>query len=90
MTRARRNLIELSATCYFHVISRCIKSSYLFGDDEYTGKNFDHRRIWLKDRIMHLSTIFSIKIASYEIMSNHYHLVLQKYFKKTPTLNFAF
>lgn len=76
MTRARRNLIDLTSSSYYHVISRCIRRSYLCGDDSYSGQNFDHRRIWIQDRIKHLSTVFSIKIAAYAIMSNHYHLVL--------------
>jgi hypothetical protein len=41
------------------------------------GNNFDHRRTWLVDRIKFLSTVFSIDIAAYAIMSNHYHLVLK-------------
>lgn len=76
MTRARRNLIDLTSSSYYHVISRCIRRSYLCGDDSYSGQNFDHRRIWIQDCIKHLSTVFSIKIAAYAIMSNHYHLVL--------------
>ncbi|WP_252734118.1 transposase [Pseudoalteromonas sp. C2R02] len=76
MTRGRRNLIDLSATSYYHVIARCVRHGFLCGDDKYSGQNFDHRRTWLKDRITHLSEIFSIKICAYAIMSNHYHLVL--------------
>ena len=72
MTRARRNQIDLASTSYYHVISRCIRRSFLCGDDKYSGQNFDHRRIWLKDRIKELSLIFSIKIAAYTILSNHY------------------
>jgi REP element-mobilizing transposase RayT len=76
MTRARRNQIDLASTSYYHVISRCIRRAYLCGDDKPTGKNFDHRRIWLKDRIKKLSAIFSIEICAYAILSNHYHIVL--------------
>ena len=77
MTRARHQLIDLSATSYYHVINRCIRRSFLCGDDPYSQRNYDHRRQWLVDRIKHLSSIFSINIAAYAIMSNHYHLVLQ-------------
>ena len=77
MTRARHQLIDLSATSYYHVINRCVRRSFLCGDDPYTQRNYDHRRQWLVDRIKHLSSIFSINIAAYAIMSNHYHLVLQ-------------
>ena len=77
MARARELLIDLDATPYYHCINRCIRRSYLCGDDKYSGNNFDHRRTWLVDRIKFLSTVFSIDIAAYAIMSNHYHLVLK-------------
>jgi len=77
MARSRESLIDLDATPYYHCINRCIRRSYLCGDDKYTGNNFDHRRTWLVDRIKFLSTVFSIDIAAYAIMSNHYHLVLK-------------
>ena len=82
MSRARESLIDLDATpvLYFkvsHCINRCIRRSYLCGDDTYSGNNFDHRRTWLVDRVKFLATVFSIDIAAYAIMSNHYHLVLK-------------
>ncbi|MFY8327508.1 hypothetical protein [Pseudoalteromonas sp. ZZD1] len=45
-------------------------------DDKYTGKNCDHRREWLVERIKLLSSVFAIEIAAYAIMSNHYYLVV--------------
>ena len=77
MARARESLIDLDATPYYHCINRCIRRSYLCGDDTYSGNNFDHRRTWLVDRVKFLATVFSIDIAAYAIMSNHYHLVLK-------------
>jgi len=77
MTRARHSQIDLTATSFYHVINRCVRRSYLCGDDDVSGKNFDHRRQWLVDRFTKLSDVFSINIAAYAVMSNHYHLVLQ-------------
>ena len=76
MTQARKLLIALDQTSWFHICSRCIKRSFLMGEDKYTGKNYEHRREWIADKLAELSDIFSIDIAAYAIMSNHYHLVL--------------
>ena len=76
MARPRSQLISLEDTPYYHCISRCVRRAFLCGNDRYTGKNFDHRKPWLVERIRLLGEVFAIDIAAYAIMSNHYHLVL--------------
>ena len=77
MTRARSSLIDLESTPYYHCISRCVRRAFLCGEDHLTGNNFEHRRDWVVERIAYLGHTFGIEIASYAIMSNHYHLVLR-------------
>jgi hypothetical protein len=77
MARARESLIDLDATPYYHCIDRCIRRSFLCGDDIYSGNNFDHRRTCLVDIIKLLGSVFLIDIAAYAIISNHYHLILK-------------
>ena len=77
MTRARNCLIDLTSTSYYHVINRCVRRSFLCGEDRYSGRSYEHRRQWIVDRLILLSDIFSIDIAAYAIMSNHYHAVLR-------------
>lgn len=76
MTQSRRSQISLKDTCYYHLISRCVRRSFLCGIDNYTKKSFEHRRQWMVNRIRFLSSIFAIDVASYAVMSNHYHLVV--------------
>jgi len=71
MTRARNNLIDLASTSYYHVVNRCIRRSFLCGEDKYAGRNYEHRRQWILDRIKFISTVYSIDIAAYTILSRH-------------------
>ena len=41
------------------------------GEDKYSGKNYEHRREWISDKLAELSDIFSIDIAAYAVLSNH-------------------
>ena len=77
MTTARRTLISLDNTPYYHCVARCVRRAFLCGDDRYTGKNFNHRRQWLVDRLQLQATMFAIDLCAYSIMSNHYHVVLR-------------
>jgi REP element-mobilizing transposase RayT len=76
MTRPRSQLISLEATPYYHCVARCVRRSWLCGNDRYSGKNFDHRKQWLVERLALLADVFAIDIAAYAVMSNHYHVVL--------------
>lgn len=77
MTLPRRAQVSLAATPYYHCVARCVRRAYLCGRDGYTGKDFEHRRQWLLDRIRQQAAVFSIDVCAYAIMSNHYHLVLR-------------
>ena len=77
MTLARKQLISLEDTPYYHIISRCVRRSFLCGFDKLTTTSFEHRRQWIVDRVKFLASVFHIDVCSYAIMSNHYHLVLK-------------
>jgi hypothetical protein len=77
MTIARKQIISLEDTPFYHVVSRCVRRSFLCGFDKYSNTDFEHRRQWIVDRVKFLSLVFNINICSYAIMSNHYHLVLK-------------
>ena len=51
MTRPRKALISLADTPYYHITSRCVRRAFLCGVDHYSGKNYEHRRQWVVDRI---------------------------------------
>jgi len=77
MTLARKYLIALEDTPYYHVMARCVRRAFLCGKDKYSGNCYEHRRQPIVDRIKFLAGIFNIDVCAYAIMSNHYHLVLK-------------
>ena len=76
MTKPRNQLIDLGETPYYHCLCRCVRRAFLCGEDYLTGKNFEHRKGWVIERLALLADVFCIEIASYAVMSNHYHVVL--------------
>jgi REP element-mobilizing transposase RayT len=47
------------------------------GNDPDSGKNFDHRKQWLEDRLRRFAAYFGIDLLTFSILSNHFHLVLR-------------
>ena len=44
MTYARKTLISLQDTPYYHVVARCVRRAWLWGVDEYAGRDYSHRK----------------------------------------------
>lgn len=87
MPKPRKRLVSLSDTPYYHCISRCVRRAFLCGTDRQSGYNFEHRRQWIVDRILLLTSVFTVDVCAYAVMSNHYHVVLHVDAKKAAQLS---
>ena len=76
MPQPRSSQISLSDTPYYHCVSRCVRQAFLCGTDSFSGHSYEHRRDWVAQRLLFLSSVFSIDICAYAVMSNHVHVVL--------------
>jgi len=89
MTTARKQLVCLESTPYYHCVSRCVRRSFLCGEDAFSGKSYEHRRNWIEKKIYSLAEIYCIDVCAYAVMNNHYHLVLHIDKEKAENLSLS-
>ena len=74
---ARADVFDPLEVSVFHCINRCVRRCFLCGCDPLTGRDYEHRKLWLEDRLRFLAGCFGIDVLGFSIMSNHFHVVLR-------------
>jgi hypothetical protein len=77
MTISRKRQICLEETPYYHCVSRCARHAFLCGEDDLTGRSYEHHRDWIVEKLKQLDGVFSISIYAYAVMHNHTRTVLK-------------
>jgi hypothetical protein len=74
MPRARKTLVSLDATHYYHCVSRCVRRAFLYGEDSPSGRSFERRPQWIVERLLEVAGVFAIEVAAYLVMRNDCHM----------------
>ena len=61
----------------YHCIQRVVRRAFLCGVDPLSGNSYDHRRVWIRDRLEYLAGLFGVEVAAFAVMSNHVHVILR-------------
>lgn len=76
MATPRHQLVDPERPLFYHLVSRCVRRSWLCGFDRASRRDYRHRKDWLVQRLKQLSGAFALDVYAYAIMSNHFHLVI--------------
>src|SRR3954471_24701206 len=71
MTTARRQQLDPNRPTWVHCTSRCVRRAFL------AGYQFEHRKVWLEERLRYLARCFAVEVAGYAVMSNHVHVIVR-------------
>ena len=71
MPRVNRNEIFADDEIQvFHLVNRCVRRTFLCGKDDLTGRDFSHRKQWVRDRMEELAGIFGVEVLGFAVMRN--------------------
>ena len=77
MTYARREIVEINEVATYHCVSRCVRRAFLCGKDPFSAKCYEHRRRWIRKRLIAWVAVFAIEVIAYAVMSNHLHSLIK-------------
>lgn len=76
MATPRRILVDPINPRHYHLTTRCVRKSFLYGYDRTSRRDFSHRKRWLTERLDQLVPCFAVELSGLAIMDDHFHLVV--------------
>jgi REP element-mobilizing transposase RayT len=73
----RSELFDPNEVGIVHCIQRCVRRAFLAGQDPVTGRNYEFRREWIRERLECLASVFGVDVLTYAILSDHMHVILR-------------
>ena len=73
----RRDIFDANEVTVLHCCQRAVRRAWLCGIDPLTGLSFEHRKVWIQNRLQELARIFGVDCLSFSVMSNHLHVILR-------------
>jgi len=46
----------------------CVRRAFLCGEDACSGRNYEHSRAWIRDRVRFLSGLFGMEVFACEVL----------------------
>jgi len=77
MAIARSYLLNDETEGTYHCISRIVRRAFLCGRDASTQRDYEHRKVWINQRLQELAGIFTIDVCGYAVMANHLRVILR-------------
>jgi REP element-mobilizing transposase RayT len=74
---ARCRIVDEAAVGIYHCVNRCVRRAFLCGQDSFSNRNFEHRKLWIRQRLESLAGLFAVDVLGFAVMANHLHLVLR-------------
>jgi hypothetical protein len=62
--------IDQAEVGVYHCVQMPVRRAWLCGQDSLTGQNFDHRKVWIQERLEFLAGQFSIDVCSVATVLN--------------------
>ncbi|TWU43290.1 hypothetical protein Q31b_23280 [Novipirellula aureliae] len=78
---ARSEVFDPHEVVVGHLYNRTCRRCFLMGNDQVSGKNFDHRKIWIEKYLQQFAEFFSLDLLTEKCRRQTIHWTLSS--KKT-------